>query len=223
MGERLDPAKLRIVLRSMVLRELVPPIVDLVRRQRGIAPPPDWLAMPVVTNVRTRWPRRPPFWRSHRQWILTTSRDVWAAQDVLRNFARLAGVRSAHPFLDAGLVETVLNLPPHLAFDRCRDRALLRRALEGELAEEVRQRETKSYFNDLVLDSMTGPDHDALREVLSGPLRLEPLVDRRRLQQMFEAGPDGHEQGASEWVDETWRAYNAERFLRQAGGGPLSG
>jgi asparagine synthase (glutamine-hydrolysing) len=131
----------------------------------------------------------------------------------------VAGVRDAHPFLDVDLIETVLGLPPELAFDARFDRALLRDATRGVLPDQVRLRRDKVFFNSLLQDALTGSDREAIHRTLTGAaLELGDLVDRQCLERLWERGPGDCPRGPSAWATEIWRAFSLEAWLRREAG-----
>lgn len=88
----------------------------------------------------------------------------------LRRTSVDAGVEQRHPFLhDAQLIEAMLAIPPEQVFDPIRDRPLLRDALAGIIPEAVRSRFSKSYFNELISESMAGAEGAALVSQLADP------------------------------------------------------
>jgi asparagine synthase (glutamine-hydrolysing) len=221
---RLDARSLRVVLRNWIVPGVLSPtaLARLRRLRAGRrAPPPAWLGPAARRAIdepeHQPWrPQRGPRWRAHRAWLLTDAQAALGAHDHLRRVAALAGVRDAHPFLDVDLIELVLGLPPHLAFDSRLDRALLRGAMRGLLPERVRLREDKVFFDPLLLASLTGPDRRAVARTLTGAsLELGGLVDAAELRTLWTDGPGAHPGGPRAWSADIWRAFALETWLRQ--------
>jgi asparagine synthase (glutamine-hydrolysing) len=222
-GERLDRRTLRVVAREWVLPGLVPPralaALRRARRQRRHGPP--WLHMPApdTEDGAGWWRAGRPRWRAHLSWLLTDARATLAVQDELRRGAAMGGVTGAHPFLDVDLIETVLALPPHAAFDRRLDRPLLRHAMTGLLPDAVRLRTDKVFFNELVVDALTGPDQPAVDAILgSGRLELGAVADPQLIAAAWRDGPDRYPRGRFAWSLEMWRLFAAETWLRSEAG-----
>jgi asparagine synthase (glutamine-hydrolysing) len=230
--ERLDRRRLRVVLSHWLLPGVVPPralaTLRSLRRREGSTP--KWLREPASRVVNAAedggwWRRGEPRWRSHLRWLLTDARATMAVQDELRRAAATAGgVPTAHPFLDVDLVELVLGLPPEPAFDRRLDRALLRRAMVGLLPEDVRLREDKVFFNELVVDALCGADREPVEAALGDDrLELGAVAVPEAVRKLWRDGPEGHERGRHAWALEVWRVFAAETWLRREAGRPAIG
>jgi asparagine synthase (glutamine-hydrolysing) len=220
----LNARALAVVARRWVAPALLPPhMLTTVRRMRS-RPAPEWLRGAARDAAREpeedRWQRDgEPRWRAHLGWVLTDGRDAFGVHDHLRRISSMAGVQDLHPFLDVDLIELVLGLPPHLAFDANLDRRLLREAMRGLLPESVRLRRGKVYFGAMLRDALSGQDHDAVDCVLAGgPLELGDLVDRDALIALWRGGPDRCPRGPLAWATESWRAFALELWLRREAG-----
>jgi asparagine synthase (glutamine-hydrolysing) len=217
-----DARSLGVVLRNWIVPALLPEAaLRRVRRELSARrPSPEWLCGPArdaahEPPVESSRGRGVPHWRTHLAWLLTDARTMLGVQDHLRRVAALDGLRSAHPFLDVDLVELVLGLPPQYAFDPRLDRMLLRTAVRGLLPEQVRMREDKVFFGALLRDSLTGPDRAAIERTLTRtPLALGGLVDADRLAALWHRGPHACARGEAAWMNEIWRAFAIETWLR---------
>jgi asparagine synthase (glutamine-hydrolysing) len=109
-----------------------------------------------------------PLWWRHK---VASFVDVFDAMDVngfSRRQATDGGVDQRHPFLhDVGLLERVLRTPPETAFESIRDRPLLRDALAGHIAEEVRTRHAKSHFTGVSVSPLAGAEGQRLATELA--------------------------------------------------------
>jgi asparagine synthase (glutamine-hydrolysing) len=134
--------------------------------------------------------------------------------DHLRRKLSGAGLEGGHPLLDdLSLVELVLRLPPELAFDPELDRPLLRRALRGLLPDEIRLRATKSYFDSLVVKSLSGPERPQLTSLLGWPrAEIRRYVTEARLRDIVD-GPTAQER-PFDWAWNSWRVASTELWLR---------
>lgn len=216
---------LRVVARDMIAPALLGPAgLRRLRRLRGSAAadvPPPWLRperaahLPAGHEDAWRAAGDGPRWLRHRRWLLTDGRDALGVENHLRRIGALGGVEGASPLLDHGLVELVLGLPPGLAFDRARDRALARDAAHGLVAEPVRTRQGKTFFDELIVRSLEGPDRAAVRATLGAQdLRLGAVVSREAVRASVEGGSGRHPGRPAAWASETWRLWAAERWLR---------
>jgi asparagine synthase (glutamine-hydrolysing) len=223
---RLDARALAVVARKWVAPALLPAAaLHAVRRMRAARrSAPEWLRGAAHDAAREpesdAWRRAgEPRWRAHLGWVLTDGRDEFGVHDQLRRMASMAGVEDVHPFLDVDLIELVLGLPPHLAFDASFDRKVLREAMRGLLPESVRLRRNKVYFGALLRDALTGPDHAAVDSILAGSsLELADLIDRDALIALWSDGPDRCARGPLAWAAESWRAFALELWLRREAG-----
>jgi asparagine synthase (glutamine-hydrolysing) len=225
--DRLHPRALQVVARRWLAPAILPPrVVEGWRRRPGGGPrqSPDWLlprAAAAQAGAHGEDWRRPdaPRWQAHLGWLLTDARTALGVQDQLRRTAAMVGAHDAHPLLDVDLVELALGLPPELHFDRRLDRPLLREAMRGLLPESVRLREDKAYFGAPLREALCGPDHRALKATLTaGTLELGALVDRARLTELWQGGPEAAPRGWSAWVAEIWRVFALESWLRREAG-----
>jgi asparagine synthase (glutamine-hydrolysing) len=212
----------------MALPGLISPAgIQWLRRLRGgDNGGPAWLrpaarqavATAAIASDEDWWRAGRPRSRARLSWVLSDGRAALGMHDHLRRMTAPSGIADAHPFLDVDLIELVLGLPPHLAFDRVLDRPLLRRAMEGMLPDPVRLRRDKVYFDPLLLAALTGPDHAELEGAFRGPLELGLVADPVALRALWHNGPDRHPHGRWAWSAEMWRAYAAEMWLRQEEG-----
>lgn len=155
-----------------------------------------------------------PSWWAHLAATLTSRREQAGVHDFLRHKNALAGLEGAHPYLDdLELVELALALPPELSFDPELDRPLLRAASAGLVPDAVRLRRSKSYFDELFRETLSGPDRGALTRLLTAPdaeinAYVRPEVVRERL-----LGPP-HAGGTGGWAWPLWRLATIECWLR---------
>lgn len=135
--------------------------------------------------------RRGPLWWRATVAMFMDSPDAMDANGFLQRAAAGAGIERRSPFLhDVRLFERLLRTPPETGFDVARDRPLLRDALAGHVAEEIRTRHVKLLFNSIVVSRLLGEEGRRLvgelgrpdapvREYVDGP-GLEKLLDLRR-------------------------------------------
>jgi asparagine synthetase B (glutamine-hydrolysing) len=161
------------------------------------------------------WKRLPgPRWWAERAEALTVGRLQMGAHDFLRHKNALAGLEGHHPFLDdSDLVELMLRLPPELSFDIRYDRPLLRAAVEKLVPDEIRLRREKSYFNELFLETLGGPDLPALRGLLGDPgAEINAYVHPELVRSLLLDAPAARRGGMWAWA--VWRLVTAECWLR---------
>jgi hypothetical protein len=93
-----------------------------------------------------------------------------------------------HPLVhDVPLFEHVLRTPPQTGFDAARDRPLLRDALAGYVAEDVRTRHLKLVFNSVLVSRMSGEEGRRLAaEILLPNAPVREYVDGSALAPLFD-------------------------------------
>jgi len=136
-----------------------------------------------------------------------------------RQRAATAGLQARHPLLDLDLVELALRTPPHLSFDRHRNRPLLRAAVAGLLPDIVRRRPGKALFDTVIIDSLSGPDGLAIRRLLSDPgAELAAYVDLARVRRVLLDSDRARRERPFDWMCQVWRLATAECWLRAQAG-----
>ena len=116
------------------------------------------------------------------------------------------GVEQRHPFFDLRLVEFALALPPEQSFQGGRTKALLRRAMDGVLPDEVRQRTGKTYWSALFDRGLKNLDG----QLAFSELRARGYIDRNRLEQELQRilrDQSGDRDGL-------WRALTLEIWMK---------
>jgi asparagine synthetase B (glutamine-hydrolysing) len=113
------------------------------------------------------------------------------ARGGLRSANASVGLHARHPLLDVDLIELVLGLPPELAFDARLSRPLLRESVRGLIPEDVRLRPTKSSFDALFHELLSGGDLAAARSLVLAPdAEVNAFVDPIRVRaELFDKGP----------------------------------
>lgn len=214
------------ILRAWGVRGLVPPTaIALRRRARGAGAyaPSFFSASSARTYVETTtehdWRRLdgPRWWRS-LAWAATGLGST-LLHDGARRRGAMAGVDSRHPLLDVDVVETVLSLPPELAFDPRHSRPLLREAVRGLVPDDVRLRKSKSHFDSVFHGALSGRDLDAVRAYLGDPgAEVGAYVDGRKMREQLIDRPPGVGVGLQTWALHVWRLLTAELWLRRESG-----
>jgi asparagine synthase (glutamine-hydrolysing) len=165
-----------------------------------------------------RWLRRDgPRWWAHLAHLLTDERESLDAHGFLHRRARQFGLTDAHPLLDdVELVELALALPPEVRLDPEHDRPLTRAAMRGLMPEELRMREGKSYFTNLLGEGLRGPDASLAEEVLRpGSALIGEFTDHARLvSDLLDTDPERYPRGRIWWASDLWRAASIEIWLR---------
>ena len=134
---------------------------------------PSWLNRSSARELRRSadphaWMRMDgPRWWAHPAHALTRGVEEAGIFEHQRHRAALAGVTARHPLLDPDLVTLALSQPPLMSFDRDLSRPMLREAMSGLLPEEIRRRPGKAWFDQLILDCLTGPDAPTIRALLT--------------------------------------------------------
>lgn len=191
---------------------------ERLRALRGREGGPAWLADPGLDD-RWAWKRDDePRWWAHKEHLLVD--DAVGTSEQASREAAMHGLAFRHPLRGPRLVELMLSLPPELSFDAELDRPLARRALAGRLPPEILRDVRKPAFNALLEDSLKGPDHGAVAELLAAP-----RPELRRLLRVAEVAalPRWLRVGAAPraLALDVWRIAAAELWLRHLGGDPL--
>lgn len=181
----LGPANARAGLNQYAVRGALP--ASLHRSLRAVARKrraPWWLTGEAAELYGPFSPRREwkdasgPRWWAYLADLVTRGRERAGVHDALRQMLADSGLRGAHPLLeDVDLIETVIGLPPELAFDERLDRPLLRAALADLVPDAIRLREEKSYFNEVLGDAVHRFDETPLRRLLDGSAEIRRYVN----------------------------------------------
>lgn len=193
---------------------------DAVRRLR--APQrytPPWMRPAASADLassddRHSWKReRGPRWFADMVYRVTRGMGPALGYDHMRRRAALAGLEARHPLIDIDVIELILSLPPELAFDPARSRPLLRESMGGLLPDAVRLRPTKSNFDAIFHDALTGVDLGAVHALLKRrDAEVGAYVDLQKIGEMVEAPPQGRH-ARMWWALQVWRLVTAECFL----------
>jgi asparagine synthase (glutamine-hydrolysing) len=179
--------------------------------------PPEWIAPEHAERLRAQddphaWRRLdgPRWWASQAD-LLIVGRQRMRVHDVLRHIYASAGLVDRHPLLDLEMVETVLALPPQLAFDPRHSRPVQRHAVRGRVPDSVRLRSQKAIF-DPVLDAFSARhDGDRVHRALQDPAPLlRSLVAVDRLEHDVLHARAGTERGIA-----LWGLVMADAWLRE--------
>ncbi|MCP9485215.1 MAG: asparagine synthase-related protein [Gaiellaceae bacterium MAG52_C11] len=214
-----ESAARRHVLREVALKGAIPAwLHELRRRRRPERYAPRWLtdeAAELHAGGRSPWAWKGtagPRWWAYLADAVTRGRERAGAHDFFRHAFADAGLAGSHPLLeDVDLVETVLALPPELAFDRQYDRPLLREALTGLLPDPIRLRAEKSFFNDVLADAVHVEDDAAIGRLLDDRAEIRRYV-RSDLFDRLRAVAPARRGRRETWL--LWRLAVAECWLR---------
>jgi asparagine synthase (glutamine-hydrolysing) len=169
-----------------------------------------------ATETPTSFMRRgvPRWWGSQVE-SLTRGAGTAILFDHTRRRAGLAGMEMRHPFADVDLVELVLRLPHELAYDPRFSRPLVRDAMRGIVPEELRVRRSKSFFDPVQREALTG-DLTLIDRLLSDrDARIAAYVDTDVVRRdLLERAPGRHEQPDPSWNIYIWRLIMLECWLR---------
>ncbi|MGH2997622.1 MAG: asparagine synthase-related protein, partial [Gaiellaceae bacterium] len=180
---------------------------------------PDWLTpasakLYVEGRGEWMWKRAAgPRWWAYLSDVLTVGRECAGTHDFLRRRAQLAGLESRHPWLDElDLVELVLRLPPHLAFDAGLNRPFVRRALAGLVPDAIRLRADKSDFSPLLIGAIASYDRGLVNELLGGRhVEVRAYTRRDALDALLARAPVRQN---ITWAWQVWRLATTECWLR---------
>lgn len=139
----------------------------------------------------SRIPRRYSSFSKQRAYEqITSGWHLWWFNWLDYLFSR-SGVEQRHPFFDVRLVEFALALPPEQLFQGGRTKALLRRAMDGVLPDEVRQRPEKTYLYALFDRGLKNLDGQLAFSELSARGYADRDRLERELQRVLRGGSGG--------------------------------
>jgi asparagine synthase (glutamine-hydrolysing) len=222
-GRERSARSIRHLIRVYGLRGAIPhPVHEAVRRRREPARyVPAWFTqgsarLYLEHHGEWQWKANGgPRWWSQLADSLTRNPEEIGALEFLRRQDAEAGLRTGHPFLDVGLIEFILGLPPEYAFDPVYNRPLLRDSLEGLMPDAIRLRKLKSFFNEIVIQALSGPDFEAARELVGArEAEIHAFVQPDLVRERFLGGPEHHPEGRAAWMRELWQLMTAEIWLR---------
>ncbi len=204
---------------------------DAVERRSVARSLPRWLLPATAREViesddPLAWKRlEGPRWWAHDAHVLTRGVEELGVFESHRRRAALAGLHNRHPLFDLDLLELGLRQPPRASFDPHRDRPLLRASMAGLLPDSVRLRSRKALFDSLLVDSLAGPDAQAVRTLLTAPhAELAAYLDMGEMRRtLLDPGPAAAP-NRFRWMYQVWRLVTAECWLRsqaQTGGEAL--
>jgi asparagine synthase (glutamine-hydrolysing) len=227
---RVPPSIVARLIRDWGIKGAVPyPLHRLRQRIRGRdAFAPRWFTQESIrlrfdTDPALDWKRSgaPRWWSSLLDGV--TGIGSTLVHDTTRRRNASVGLHARHPLLDVDLIELVLALPPELAFDARLSRPLLRESVRGLIPEELRLRPTKSSFDALFHELLSGPDLAAARSLVLAPdAEVNAFVDPIRVRaELFDAGPPRTAGALQSWALDVWRLVTAETWLRSQAGRSL--
>ncbi len=118
------------------------------------------------------------------------------------------GIRFRHPFFDRQLIEFALSLPMHMKYSAGFSKRLLRVAMKGILPEEIRQRDDKAQFTDVLKQQIDALDIRALFE--NAYLAKLGIMEQKSLDQYVQR----YKSGEMRSVVYFWQLINLEYWYR---------
>jgi asparagine synthase (glutamine-hydrolysing) len=144
---------------------------------------------------------------------LVRPHHVWGLEAANSRYASL-GVDVTHPFLDRALAEFVVGLPLEARLPRGRQKALARRAFEGELPSEVRELGERVGYNQAVTRTLDAW-WQVLPEELGPPERWQVscYLDRGGLMPLYDDVVNRSTADVT-LMEEMWRIAIVELWMR---------
>ncbi len=156
-----------------------------------------------------------PLWWRYLSDLLVHTPHRDTRLDFLRHRAQDAGVETASPLYDADLLDFVLRLPPHLAFDSRFTRPLARESVRGIVPDAVRLQGKKAVFSDFCLDALTGADLPGIEDLVLAPgAELAAYVEIETVRRFWREQRPRPGESTTEWGTMAWRFAVAEAWLR---------
>jgi hypothetical protein len=161
-------------------------------------------------------PSGPRWWRYQAD-VLVRRPHGELRLDYLRHRVAGSGVRSEPPLYDFDLIEYCLRMPPEIAWDPAFTRPLIREAMQGRMAEDVRVNDRKANFSPFCFDILTGADAPGIERLLCAPdAELGAWADMDAVVRLWrEERPRERLGGAATvWGATVWKLASAEIWLR---------
>lgn len=111
---------------------------------------------------------------------------VPATFEKLDHYAAAHGVEVRHPFMDVRLVEYCLGLPARQSFNNGWARAIMRRAMQGVVPDEIRLRAGKSFLGDPYSSLLVDYDEDRAEYLMDRVDGLAAFLDVGRVRELYE-------------------------------------
>jgi len=219
------PGEVAAVLWGRGLRPLVPPALRrALRRVRGTATPPPWIARDFARRVglvdRIREEPTAGPWPTFAQadlWRTSGGAAAAVRAEAADRQASRFGLEVRHPFHDQRLVEWALSLPREQRVRDGVEKVVLRRAMEGLLPPEVTGRGDKADFSVLYARALCRAG--GAERFRATALEEAGWIDGRAVRAMARAAlpPDGEaDPAASRWLVALWRIHGLDLWLRIA-------
>jgi asparagine synthase (glutamine-hydrolysing) len=96
------------------------------------------------------------------------------------------GVEAAHPYMDVRLLEFAVRLPPTQSLCNGWTRAIMRRAMEGVVPDDVRKRLSKASLHPVVMKQINLYDAPRIGELVYKKNPLQAYLKSNQLEQLYE-------------------------------------
>ena len=141
--------------------------------------------------------------------ILHTS---WSDHNIY-HFRSIYGVEFRHPFLDSRLIEFTLALPAKYKLNNNITKVVLREAMRGILPEDIRTRNDKAEFSEVLIDQLKAMDLSILEDDLYivdiGIIKKDEVQEYLKSFKAMEGGVD------PSLISKVWRVVNLEYWYRK--------
>lgn len=170
-----SPATLRRILWHAALPGLLPTVGPRLVALRDRRREPNWLRPEVGRSLReTAGPSAAqslggPAWWNGPAYDLTVMLPSVGLMQYERRRGEASGVAIRTPYADVELATLALSLPPELSFNALLTKPVLRAASSGQIPDSVRLRPSKTRWDSLIVDVVTGEDWPAIRALLADP------------------------------------------------------
>lgn len=156
-----------------------------------------------------------PLWWAFKSYLTTQVWEEMLLPEYLRHRAAMGGLDARPPFMDVGLIELALSVPPELDFSATHDRPLMRQALRGRVPDEVRLWHEKSNLASLYHEAVLA-DISAVRRIVGADdAETRAFVRPDVIRDILEKPPGPRAAGYLEWSSWVWCLVVVECWLRQ--------
>ncbi len=144
--------------------------------------------------------------------IAGTLHTSWSDHNIY-HFRSIYGIEFRHPFLDSRLIEFALSIPAKYKLHNNISKVVLREAMKGILPEEIRTRNDKAEFSEILRDQLKAMDlsifEDDLHIVDIG------IIKKNEVQEYLESFKLMGEKVDPPLILKLWRIVNLEYWYRK--------
>ena len=162
-----------------------------------------------------------PRWWSAQTHTLTAKAHAFGMFDHERRRCEQVGLEARHPLFDLELFELMFRVPPALCSEGNLSRPHLRETMNGLSPDFVRLRPSKSVFDQVVIDALTGPEFVGLRVILDNATEVGAYARPQAIRDLLNTAPPRQRGHPFAWTQDVLRLAALEVWLRYQGDSSL--